>query len=416
MRKLAIYEVGKTMSRGVLPIVLSALVGLGNIPLAFAAVSEPQLNFKIYSPDSTGNSSAEPAKDDISTPAANPPTDAESANVPPADNPATPAESKTTTATDSAKASDSTADSTTKDSASPTGNTAESVSEKSATEKTGDALRAETPSEATSSAKTGEASSSETPSEAAATAKTDQATDGEAASPTASQDATSDSESKTESATGEGASKTTDKAGSGKTLQGYIRVVPSGTKIPIVMDTAVDSDTSQEGDEFSARTAEDLTIDGSIAVPAGSIIKGRIAQMNAPKHMDRSGSVALKFDTVTTPDNRQIPLVANLVAHGGVVHARRGLKDVAIDSSIVMLPTVIGLGIGALAGSNNNNSSSSSGSTSSISKADAAVIGVGVGLVVGVAVLLAKKGKKVDVRPGDELKIQLTEDLRMPMM
>ena len=44
------------------------------------------------------------------------------------------------------------------------------------------------------------------------------------------------------------------------------------------------------------------------------------------------------------------------------------------------------------------------------------MIGVAVGVVVGVAVLLAKKGKKVDVRPGDELKIQLAEDLRMPMM
>ena len=56
-------------------------------------------------------------------------------------------------------------------------------------------------------------------------------------------------------------------------LQGYVRIVPSGTKIPIVMDTAVDSDTSQEGDEFSARTVEDLTIDGTTVIPAGSIIE-----------------------------------------------------------------------------------------------------------------------------------------------
>ena len=62
-----------------------------------------------------------------------------------------------------------------------------------------------------------------------------------------------------------------------KVLQGYVRIVPSGTKIPIVMDTAVDSDTSQEGDEFSARTVEDLTIDGTTVIPAGSIIRGRIA-------------------------------------------------------------------------------------------------------------------------------------------
>lgn len=200
-----------------------------------------------------------------------------------------------------------------------------------------------------------------------------------------------------------------------KTLQGYVRVVPTGTKIPIVMDTAVDSDTSQEGDEFSARTSEDLNIDGSTIVPAGSIIKGRIATLNAPRAMSRSGSVALKFDTITTPDNRQIPLVANLVARGGVVHARRGLKDVAIDAGTVAGPMAAGLLIGLLAGK--SSSSSSSGSSSSkMGKGGAAALGAGIGLAVGIAVLLAKKGKKVEVRPGDELKIELAEELRMPTM
>lgn len=222
-------------------------------------------------------------------------------------------------------------------------------------------------------------------------------------------EATTAAETKTESTV-----ETKSESSGSKVLQGYIRVVPTGTKIPIIMDTAVDSDTSQEGDEFSARTSEDLTIDGSTVVPAGSIIKGRIAQMNGPRALNRSGSVALKFDTITTPDNRQIPLVANIVARGGVVHARRGMKDVALDCGTVSLPTLCGLGIGVLAG--NSSSSSSSSSSSGVGAAGGAMIGAGIGLAVGVAVLLAKKGKKVEVRPGDELKIELAEDLRMPTM
>lgn len=222
-------------------------------------------------------------------------------------------------------------------------------------------------------------------------------------------DVVAPAETKSESTT-----ETRSETSGSKVLQGYIRVVPTGTKIPIIMDTAVDSDTSQEGDEFSARTSEDLTIDGSTVVPAGSIIKGRIAQMNGPRALNRSGSVALKFDTITTPDNRQIPLVANIVARGGVVHARRGMKDVVLDSATVSLPTLCGLGIGVLAG--NSSSSSSSSSSSGVGAAGGAMIGAGIGLAVGVAVLLAKKGKKVEVRPGDELKIELAEDLRMPTM
>jgi len=43
------------------------------------------------------------------------------------------------------------------------------------------------------------------------------------------------------------------------------------------------------------------------------------------------------------------------------------------------------------------------------------LIGAGIGAAIGVIVLCAKKGKRVDVRPGDEMKIELAEDLRMPM-
>ncbi len=242
--------------------------------------------------------------------------------------------------------------------------------------------------------------------------KTQTSSSDEASTPTAS-GTTDDASSKTETAS-ETTGETTDSSGK-KVLKGYVKVVPTGTKIPIIMDTAVDSDTSQEGDEFAARTSEDLSIDGSTIVPAGSIIKGRIAQLNSPKHLNRSGSVGLKFDTITTPDNRSIPIVANLVARGGVVHARRGLKDIAFDTGAVALPTLVGLGVGALAaGSGNNNNSSTSNSNSSISRAGGAMIGAGVGIAVGVAILLSKKGKKVEVRPGDELKIELAEELRMP--
>ncbi len=195
--------------------------------------------------------------------------------------------------------------------------------------------------------------------------------------------------------------------GENKVLQGYIRVVPSGTKVPIIMDSAVDSDTSQEGDEFAARTAEDLTIDGSTCVPAGSVIKGRIARLNAPKHLNRSGSVALKFDTITTPDNKQIPLSATLVARGGVVHAKRGLKDLAIDTGTFVAPAALGTVIGAIAGG--------ASSSSSVGTAGGLLIGAGIGVAIGTVILCAKKGKRVDVRPGDELKIELAEDLRMPM-
>jgi hypothetical protein len=338
------------------------------MPAVFAA-SQPELNFKIYSPQ------------DSAPPAAQPPAGAPEQNgAAGADNngdQATPAGTLTpkTDAQASAPANSpsdkSAADSLwSTDSTSSTAGSTKDADAASAAAGSNDAVKsgAETPSLDTSLDKTAE--------------------------PAAASESSTAAAGKSE-----------------KVLKGYIRVVPSGTKIPIIMDTAVDSDTSQEGDEFAARTSEDLNIDGTTVVPAGSVIKGRIAQLNAPRSMGRSGSVALKFDTVTTPDNRQIPLVANLVARGGVVHARRGLKDIAMDSGTFALPTALGLGIGVLAGSSKSNSSGKS----HLGKGTGALIGAGVGAAVGVAILAIKKGKKVDVRPGDELKIELAEDLRMPM-
>jgi len=353
------------MSR-VLPIVMSVLLAGSTTPVAFAAANDSHLNFKIYSPDAPAKAS--PAAEEDTAPA----TETAPAAETQADAKADPKMEDTAPALSAETPEKDTSETTT---AAPP----KAAAEEAPAEPT--PSKAETPAQ------------EPTPSKAEAPAA-DTATDGETAEKPAATDADG-------------------KQIANKVLQGYVRVVPTGTKIPIIMDTAVDSDTSQEGDEFEARTAEDLTIDGNIAVPAGSVIKGRIAQLNAPKHLNRSGSVALKFDTVTTPDNRQIPIVANLVARGGVVHAKRGLKDIAIDTGTFALPAAAGLGIGLLAGSANSSSTSSS---SGIGRGGGAIIGAGVGCAVGLAVLLAKRGKKVDVHPGDELKIELAEDLRMPMM
>jgi hypothetical protein len=251
------------------------------------------------------------------------------------------------------------------------------------------------------------------PSPAASSTGSDTASTPSATTPATTTTGTDTSTASTPNATGATGTETAGTDGTankdGKVLQGYIRVVPSGTKLPIIMDSAIDSDTSQEGDEFAARTSEDLTIDGATVVPAGSVIKGRIARINAPRHLNRTGSIGLKFDTITTPDNHQIALQATLVARGGVVHARRGVKDIAMETGMVTAPMVLGAGIGAIAGGMN------SGGSSSIGLGSGLLIGVGVGAAIGVIVLCAKKGKKVDMRPGDELKIELAEDLRMPM-
>jgi len=395
------------MRRDVLSVLISIAITGAYTPFANAA-SQPQLNFKIYAPDA--GTSAKPA-----APAPSSQTPAADSNATPAESSAAPAADTGAAQTSAAPAADSSADTTTpaaSDSASSSSPAAEAMPQP--VTPINPPLQSETPEAATPDASTAAPTTPAAPAASSAFDTTAPAADAASVAPatdatTAATPAATDASAAAAPASAEAAPDGADKEKTAsKVLQGYVRVVPTGTRIPIIMDTAVDSDTSQEGDEFEARTAEDLDIDGQIAVPAGSVIKGRIAQLAAPKHMMRGGSVSLKFDTVTTPDNRQIPLVANLVARGGVVHAKRGGKDYLIDAGTFIAPLAAGLAIGVVAG----NASSSS----SIGPAGGALIGAGVGGAVGLAILLAKKGKKIDVRPGDEMKIELAEDLRMPMM
>lgn len=373
-------------SKKTLCLAASLMLVMGPANIAMAA-SDGNLNFKIYSPQEPPASTA-PAKSDSAEPSADSASGQAAPSTPSGEGPKSIFE-------EAMPQLDTTPDKP--NGALPANAGPETEAAAPAAAKAADAAPA---------AEAAAPAAADTPAAAAAPATTG-TTDDAAAATTA----TTTVESKDASAKGEKADKV---------LQGYIRVVPKDTKIPIVMDTAVDSDTSQESDEFSARTSEDLTIDGSVVVPAGSVIKGRIAQLNAPKAMNRSGSVSLKFDTITTPDNRQIPLVANIVARGGVVHARRGMKDIAIDAGAVSIPVLAGGLIGYLAGKNNSTTTSTAtngtSTTKHVSKVEGAAIGIGIGLAVGAIILCAKKGKKIEVRPGDELKIELAEDLRMPTM
>ena len=45
-------------------------------------------------------------------------------------------------------------------------------------------------------------------------------------------------------------------------LKGHISKVPGGTKLKIILETPIDEITSKVDDEISARTAENIEIDG----------------------------------------------------------------------------------------------------------------------------------------------------------
>ncbi len=193
-------------------------------------------------------------------------------------------------------------------------------------------------------------------------------------------------------------------------LQGYVREIPAHTKIRIIFDSRLNSESTQDGDEFSARTDEDLTIDGQNALPAGSIIKGRYSRIKPIKQLKGSNFIQLKFENLSSSAAPivQIPFVAHLVEHGGLLHVRRGPRDIAIHCTSYA-PILFGRQIGS------HSQPDKKWRHRDESLYIQHVPTIPLGVQPPSDVLFADKGKTFELRTGDELKIDLAEALRLPL-
>lgn len=190
----------------------------------------------------------------------------------------------------------------------------------------------------------------------------------------------------------------TKEKGDKKVLKGHVSKVPGGTKLKIIVESPIFEETSKVDDEFTAKIAEDVVVDKNVIVPIGSTVTGKITEINLAKRLHKAGSVRIEFNNLTTPDGRQIPIVASVLTRSGLLKGRYSPKRSAIAGATIITPVVAGLGAGLAA----------EGS------AVGAGIGALLGAIAGIGLFAFQKGNKVDIKAGDELKIELTEDVLVP--
>lgn len=92
--------------------------------------------------------------------------------------------------------------------------------------------------------------------------------------------------------------------------------VATGTSFSARLATDLSSETSQVGDRFTARLTSPLTGEGREAVPAGSIVEGRVVEAVATKKIGGQARLGLVFDSVVLPDGSRVPLSASLTEVG----------------------------------------------------------------------------------------------------
>ena len=83
--------------------------------------------------------------------------------------------------------------------------------------------------------------------------------------------------------------------------------IPVGQELDVRLQTALSSETAIVEQRFEATTVVDVMQDGRVLIPAGSVVRGVVSDVNRPGRVDRVGSLTLSFDQIVVR-GRTIPI------------------------------------------------------------------------------------------------------------
>ena len=133
-------------------------------------------------------------------------------------------------------------------------------------------------------------------------------------------------------------------------------VVPSGTRLPLILHNAVTTRNAKPGDPVYLETLFPIVIDDRILIPAGSYVQGEIQEAKRPGKVKGTGEIRLRLNSMILPNGYAVDFNAVPTNAGtggnestdseGNIH---GDTDKGDDVGTVVKTTGIGAGIGAIA-------------------------------------------------------------------
>lgn len=88
-------------------------------------------------------------------------------------------------------------------------------------------------------------------------------------------------------------------------------VVPHGTRIRAQLETPLNSRQNRQGDRFTVKVAESILVEGVEAIPAGSIIEGRVSRVKRAGRVQGRAEMNLSYDRVVFPGGIDEAIVAS---------------------------------------------------------------------------------------------------------
>ena len=127
-------------------------------------------------------------------------------------------------------------------------------------------------------------------------------------------------------------------------------VVPAGAIVRVRINQAMDSRHTQPGTVFDGVVISDVLADGSVAIPRGAVVQGRVSDVQPGGDLRGRGGLALELNQVTL-EGRTYPLATEAWSHQGYDKTGQTVGNtVGLGAVGAMIGAIAGGGPGALLG------------------------------------------------------------------
>jgi len=161
--------------------------------------------------------------------------------------------------------------------------------------------------------------------------------------------------------------------------------IPVGTEVDVRLQNSLNSGTAQVEDRFEGTTVADLNIDGRLAIPSGSVVRGVVTAVEPGTRTNRTSKMTVSFDQVTV-NGRSYPI------RGTVTQAIEG-EGIRGEAG----RTAAGAGVGAIIGG-------------ILGGFKGALAGI---LIGGGGTIAATEGKDVELPQGSILRVRLDSPVQI---
>ncbi len=184
-------------------------------------------------------------------------------------------------------------------------------------------------------------------------------------------------------------------------------VVPEGTRIPLELESVINSRTAYVGQSVYCRTIFPIVVNNRIVIPVGSYVRGSITEVKRPGRIRGKAQLGLRFEWLTLPSGITRRLRATLSGFSGTGKEGfspqeskiKGASSKGKDAGRVARTTVTGAEIGTLAGIG----------------ARHALEGLGIGSLAGAGAgaiwVMATRGREIVLPRGTNLELRLNAPL-----